>query len=111
MSCPRTIAVPGWMAGLSGETGIGSAIGSVDVGFGTILPKIDMIWATSAEASKGRFGIMGELIYLSLSDGAGTEGMVQKVDVRVDQYLADFAVRWRILEGPRGFLDVLTATS
>jgi hypothetical protein len=102
-----TLAVPGWMAGVTGDVGIGPAIGSVDVGFGTLLPKIDMIWATRAEASKGRFGILGELVYLSMSDGAGPEGMVQKVDVRVDEYLGDLAVRWRVLEGPRGYLDIL----
>lgn len=102
-----TLAMPGWMAGVNGDVGIGPAVGSVDVGFDKILPKVDMIFATRAEVSKGRFGILGELIYMSLSDGAGTNGVVQKVDVRVDEYLGDLAVRWRIVEGPRGYLDVL----
>ncbi len=102
-----SLAVPGWMPAVTGDIGIGKAIGNVDVGFGTLAPKVDMLWATRAEASKGRFGIMGELIYLSLSDGAGTDGLIKKADIRLDEYLGDFAVRWRILEGPRGYLDVL----
>jgi hypothetical protein len=101
------LALPGWMAGVTGDVGIGKAVGGVDVGFGTLVPKLDMIWATRAEASKGRFGILGEFIYMSLSDGAGTDGLIKKADVRLDQYLGDIAVRWRILEGPRGYLDVL----
>ena len=44
---------------------------------------------------------------MSLSDGAGTDTVIQKVDIRVDQYLADFTLRYRVLEGKRGYVDVL----
>lgn len=101
------LAVPGWMAGVEGTVGLDGVNSNVDVGFDTILPKIDMIWATRAEVSKGRFGVLGELIYLSLSDGQGTDTVVQKVDLRVDEYLADFTLRYRVIEGPRGYVDVL----
>ena len=101
------LAVPGFMAGIDGDVGVDGVISEVGVGFDKILPKIDMIWATRAEASKGRFGILGELIYLSLSDGVGSNTAVKKVDVRVDQYLADFTLRWRLVEGERGFVDLL----
>lgn len=102
-----SLASPGWMANVTGDAGLDGVISEIDVGFGDILPRIDMAWATRAEASKGRFGILGELIYLSMSDGVGSATVVKKVDVRVDQYLADFALRWRLVEGERGFVDVL----
>src|SRR6478609_1130545 len=76
------LAVPGFMAGVEGDVGINGVVSDIDIGFADILPKIDMIWATRAEASKGRFGILGELIYLSMSDGVGTKTVVKKVDIR-----------------------------
>ncbi len=102
-----TLAVPGWMAGVEGTVGVNGKNSNIDLGFHDILPHIDMIWATSAEVSKGRFGVLVELIYLSMSDGIGSDGPVQKLDVRVDEYLTDFTLRYRLLEGPRGFVDLL----
>ncbi len=101
------LAVPGFMAGVEGTVGIDGVNSDIDVGFGKLLPKVDMIWATRAEASKGRFGVMGELIYLSLSGSAGSGSVVKKVDLRVDEYLADFTLRYRLLEGPKGYVDAL----
>jgi hypothetical protein len=102
------LAAPGWMAGLEGTVGLDGVNSNIDLGFfDPILQKIDMIWATRAEASKGRFGVLGELIYLSLSDGAGSDTVIQKVDVRVDEYLADFTLRYRVIEGPKGYVDAL----
>lgn len=101
------LAAPGWLPNVNGTVGLNGFNTHIDVGADTLVPKIDMVWATRAEVSKGRFGVLGELIYLSASDGTGTDTVVQKVDVRLDQYLADFTLRYRLLEGPRGYLDVL----
>ena len=95
------------MAGVEGDVGINGVVSDVDIGFADILPKIDMIWATRAETSKGRLGVMGELIYLSAADRLSVGGPLHKADVRIDQYLADFSLRWRIVEGERGYGDVL----
>jgi hypothetical protein len=102
-----SLAVPGWMPGITGDVGIDGVISDIDVGFKDLINKIDMVTALRGEVSKGRFGAQGELIYMSLSDSLGVGGPVRKVDVRVDQYLADFALRWRLLEGDRGFIDVV----
>jgi hypothetical protein len=101
------LAVPGWMPGVDGTVGINGMNSDIDLGFDDLINKIDMVWATRAEASKGRLGVMGELIYLSASDSLGVGGPVHKVDARLDQYLADFSLRWRIVEGERGYIDVL----
>jgi hypothetical protein len=101
------LAVPGFMAGADGTAGIDGVNSNIDLGFGNLLPKIDMIWATRVEISKARFGVLGELIYLSASDGIGSDGVVKKADVRVDEYLADLTLRYRLIEGPRGYVDLL----
>ncbi|HET6408075.1 MAG TPA: hypothetical protein VFG14_09355 [Chthoniobacteraceae bacterium] len=102
-----SLGVPGWMPNVDGTVGINGINSDIDLGFDTLFNKIDMIWATRAEASKGRFGVMGELIYLSASDSLGVGGPIHKVDVRLDEYLADFALRWRIAEGERGYGDII----
>jgi hypothetical protein len=105
-----TIAVPGWMPGLTGTTGFRGIDADVDIDFGEILRHLDMIFAMRAEADKGPFGIYGELIYMSLSDSADVNGLVQKVDVRVDQYLADGGLSWRFINQPRWSLDLTTGS-
>src|SRR4051794_22125864 len=90
------LAVPGWMAGVDGTVGIHGANSHVDLGFNTILPRLDMIWATRVEVSTGRFGMLGELVYLSMSDGMDTGTVIKKVDVGLDEYLGDFTLRYRL---------------
>ena len=105
-----TIAAPGWMPGMTGTTGLHGIDADVDIDFGQILRHLDMIFAMRAEADKGPFGIYGELIYMSLSDSADVNGLIQKVDVRVDQYLADAGLSWRFINQPRWSLDLTTGS-
>ena len=105
-----TIAAPGWMPGMEGTVGLHGIDANVDIDFGDILRHLDMIWATRVEASKGPFGLYGEFIYMSLADSAEVNGLVQKVDVRVDQYLVDGALSWRLIDQPRGSLDLAAGT-
>jgi hypothetical protein len=105
-----SIAAPGWMPGMEGTVGLRGIDANVDIGFDDILRNLDMIFAMRAEASKGRFGIFGELIYMSLSDSAEVNGLINKADVRVDQYLADGALSWRVIDKPRGSLDLVAGT-
>ena len=105
------IATPGFMAGLDGTVGVNGVDADVDVGFDKILENLDMVFAVRAEASKGRFGIYGELIYLSMSDGAQLQDrLVNNTRVQVDEYLADAGLRWRLIEKPKFSLDLVAGT-
>jgi hypothetical protein len=95
---------------MDGTVGLHGIDANVDIGFDQILRNLDMIWAMRAEASKGPFGIFGEFIYMSLSDSAEVNGLVQKVDVRVDQYLVDGALSWQLIDKPRWSLDLAAGT-
>jgi hypothetical protein len=101
-----SLAMPGWMAGIDGDIGINGVTSSVGVNPGDLLRRIDMAALLRGEASRGRFGIMADFLYLSLSDGIGTETMVKKVDIQVDQVIGELALRWRLIDSPRGWLDV-----
>src|SRR5204863_3382091 len=105
-----TIAVPGWMAGLDGTIGVRGVNADIDVGFDKILQHLDMIFAMRAEAQKGPFGIYGELIYIGLSDNAQINGLINNIHEQVDQYLVDGALSWRLINQPRGSLDLAAGT-
>jgi hypothetical protein len=61
----------------------------------------------SAEARKGPFGVYGDFLYLGDQAGVFSNGLVYKTDVKFDEYLADLDVSWRVINTPRGWLDVL----
>src|SRR5438094_4728978 len=105
-----TIAAPGWMAGLDGTIGVRGINADIDIGFDEILQHLDMIFAMRAEAQKGPFGIYGELIYIGLSDGAQINGLINNIHEVVNETLVDGAFSWRLINQPRGSLDLVAGT-
>src|SRR5437867_5828094 len=105
-----TIAAPGWLAGLDGTIGIRGVNADIDVGFDQILQHLDMIFAMRAEAQKGPFGIYGEVIYIGLSDNAQINGLINNIHEQVDETLVDGALSWRLINQPRGSLDLAAGT-
>lgn len=105
------IAVPGLMAGLDGTVGLKGFDADVDLGFDEIFKHLDMIFAARVEANKGRFGIYGELIYLSLSDSVeSNDRLLRQVDLQIDEYLVDSGVSWRLVEKPKFTINVVAGT-
>lgn len=100
------LSMPGWAAGVSGDVGVFGIVAHVDVNTSDLLRHADMLAAFRGEASKGRFGITTDFLYMSMSDGIGTDTIVKKLDIQFDQTLADLGLRWRLVEGPRGWVDV-----
>jgi outer membrane autotransporter protein len=103
-----TIGGPGWLAGVSGRTGFHGVSSDVDVGIGQILKHLNAIYATAGEVRKGRFAVLGDLLYLNAQAGTGERsGLVSKVDLGLQQFLGEFFGSYRVIEGPRGWLDLL----
>ena len=101
------LAVPGWIAGVEGDTGLQSHVSHVDIKADQIIRRVDMTGTIRTELSKGRFGLMGDFIYLSMSDGIGTKTVVKKLDVQLDEIIGELGLRWRVLETERCSLDIL----
>jgi hypothetical protein len=97
---------PGWLASLSGTVGLQGVNSHVDFGFDQLIRHADGLLSLSAEARKGRFGVYGDFLYMSLAGAVYPEGMVSKANLVADQYLIDGEVYYRVLEGPRGWLDL-----
>src|SRR5437667_579795 len=100
------IGMPGWIAFISGDIGLHGVISNVGVDFGQIITHVAGIASISAEARYGRFGAYADLLYMSLSAGVYGDGLVKKANLTLDSYIADGEVYYRILEGPRGSLDL-----
>lgn len=101
------LSVPGWLAGVEGDTGVRGKSAYSRLGFDELAPKIDMTASLRAELRKGRFGIYADFLYLSLSDGFGSKGILKKVSFREDEYELDLGLSWRIIDSPRGYLEVI----
>jgi len=100
------LAAPIWLAGVEGQTGVhGKAVG-VDVGPSSILRPLNFTTSLSAEARKGPLGFYADFLYLDDRAGVATPGLVSSLDLRGDEYLADAEVNWRVIDGPRGWLEV-----
>ncbi len=102
-----TVGGPGWLAGVSGTTGFHGINSNVDVGVGQILRHINVIYSSAIEVRKGRFGVLGDLLYLNAQAGADGTGLVSKVDLGLQQFLGEFFGSYRVIEGPHGWLDLL----
>ena len=103
-----TVGGPGWLAGFSGHTGFHGVNPYVNVDFPQILKHINVISSFSAEVRKGRFSVLGNLLYLDAQAGTDERpGLVSKVDLGLQQFIGEFFGSYRIIEGPRGWLDLL----
>jgi len=102
-----TLGVPGWMPGVYGTVGIKGISSSVSQDFGDLLPHLEGVASVEAGAQKGKFGVYGSLLYMSLGDEVGRQGLLSSVNLHVNEYLADFGFDYRIVEGPRGWLDAI----
>jgi hypothetical protein len=100
------IGMPGWFAFVSGEIGLHGVTSDVDVDFGQIITHVAGIASISAEARKGRFGVYGDLLYMSLSAGIYGDRLVKKANLTLDSYIADGEVYYRVWENPSGWLDL-----
>jgi hypothetical protein len=103
------LTLPVWAAGLSGDVGVrGFAPVAVDMQFKEIAENLDMTAALTLEARHRRWGLILDGMYLKMSDTGETPGrLLTSVDVQVEQVLAEVAVAYRLLEGDRGYLDLL----
>jgi hypothetical protein len=100
------LGVPGWLASVTGDIGLRGVTSHVDVGFDQILRHIDWATSVSAEARKGRFGVYADLLYLEASAALYNNGMLSKVNIGLSQYLVDGEAFYRIVEDPRGWIDL-----
>ena len=100
-----TIAIPGLMPSIDGTIGVRGVNANIDIGLDQILQHLDMMFAMRAEARKGPFGMYAEFFYVGLSDDSQINGLINNVHERVNPYLIDWGLSWRLINQPRWFVD------
>jgi hypothetical protein len=101
------VGAPGWLASVSGITGFKGVNADVSVGVGQILRNINVIYSSGGEVRRGRWGVLGDLLYLNAQTGVGTSGRVSKMDLGLQEFLGGLFASYRVIEGQRGWLDLL----
>jgi hypothetical protein len=100
------MALPGWLAATSGTVGLNGTNSRVYLGADSLIRHLDMVASVSAEARYGRFGIYGDYMYVSAAGRAFQDGILQKVDVHLNETLSNLEGSYRVIDGERGFLAV-----
>ncbi|XHR28617.1 MAG: hypothetical protein ACFUZC_22205 [Chthoniobacteraceae bacterium] len=101
------LASPIWLASAWGTTGLGGKDAHVDMSAATILKHVTFTTSLSAEARKDRLGIYADYLYLGDQAGVYTSGLVSKMDLKFTETIADLDASWRVIETPRGWVDLL----
>ena len=100
------IASPGWLAGVSGVTGLHGFDANADLSFDQLIKSAAGLMSLSVEARKGRFGFYGDFLWMTLKTAVYPEDVVSKANLDADSWIADAEVYYRVMEGPRGWLDL-----
>lgn len=96
-----SLGMPMWLAGLSGDVGVGNRTTSVDVTTKQIFKHLDATFAAAGEVRYRKFGVYADFLYLKLSAGDFLAGLQTK------QYYGDLDGSYRFAEGNWGNVDAL----
>ncbi|MGB1128600.1 MAG: hypothetical protein ACPG4K_01020 [Haloferula sp.] len=100
-----------WMTGLNGTIGANGVTSPVDIDFGDILGNLDMVWSSTLEANRGKWGVLLDFTYLKLSDNFlptfGTSPPpIAPSGFEMEMFLLDLVGSYRISEWDSGALHL-----
>lgn len=97
-----------WAMGLTGNIGVkGLPPGKVDFSSRTVLQNLDWGIFVRGEVRKGRWGLLADGYYASLSGSGNLENRIyDSVSLDLQQSLVSLALAYHIIDDRRGFLDV-----
>jgi hypothetical protein len=102
-----TVGAPGWLSSVSGITGFHGVNANISVDAAQILRHINVIYTFEGEIRRGRYGALLNLYYVNGQAGQATPGLVSKLDMGLQEFAGGFFASYRVIEGPRGWLDLL----
>jgi hypothetical protein len=102
-----TVGAPGWLASVSGISGFHGKNANISVDVAQILRHINVIYSFEGELRRGRYGALLNLYYVNGQAGQATPGLVSKLDLGLQEFAGGVFASYRVIEGPRGWLDLL----
>ena len=96
-----------WLPTISGGAQVDSGEPPVDID-ASFLDVLDFAFLIAGEARKDRWGILGEFIYLSLSESASTDGVLYLgADAGLKGSMGSLFAAYRTYEGADSSIDIL----
>ena len=98
-----------WGASVDGRTRLG---GNVEVSIGDLLDNLDMAFMGGLEARKGKWSLIGDLIYLDVSaDKTGSltdqELVTFTADANVEGWVSNLLAGYRLADTGAGYADIV----
>jgi len=102
------VGAPGWLSGLSGETGVKGVVDSVDVKFDQLLRHLTHFpVALSIEARYGRWDFYVAGQYIEVGTSATLPGLLfTNANVHIKNALAQWYLGYRVINCDKGFLSL-----
>jgi hypothetical protein len=102
------IGIPGWMAGLSGDTGVKGVVGSADVSFSQLLRHLTHVpIVLSADIRYQRWEIFGDGQYMVLSDSVTLPGLLfTNANLHLKSGLVEGFVGYRVINCEKAALSL-----
>ena len=102
------IGVPGWMAGVSGDTGVKGVVNSVDVSFSQVLRRLTHVpLVLSADIRYQRWEVFGDGQYMELSSSATLRDLLfTNANVHIKTGLAEGFVGYRLINCDKAALSL-----
>lgn len=95
-----------WAVGLDGTIGVRGIESHIDFPFNEIIDHIDWAIFLKGEVRTGKWGVIMDGYFAELSDVADPKGpLYTNANIEVQQGLAQLAVAYRLVDGPRGYID------
>ncbi len=103
-----TIQPYGWLPALSGDIGVrGLPTSHIDYNARTLIKNLNWAVFLKAEARYGRWGLMADGFFVDLEANGDLDGsLYRSAEIGVEQGLAQLALAYRVIETPRGFIDL-----
>jgi opacity protein-like surface antigen len=102
------VGVPGWLAGVSGESGVKGVVDRVDVSFDSLLHHLTHFpVALSIDARYGRWDFYAAGQYIELGASATLPGLLfTDANVHIKNALAEWYLGYRVINCDKGFLSL-----
>lgn len=103
-----SVAPYAFFAALNGRVGVVGQTAQVDASFSDIFRNLDFAAMGTFEARKGKWGIVTDAMYMSLSGEKVTPSpFFSDIDVEVKEIVVDPVVAYRVLKVEKGHIDLL----
>jgi hypothetical protein len=99
-----------WVAGISGDVGVGRLPqANINADFGDILKNLDFGAMATGEARNDRYSIIGDAVYVKLSNDTSTpRGIIaNNVEVTSKTFTGFLGAGYALLDAPNGHLDIV----